>query len=420
MPSKNKVLLACAVFLVASLVVGVTPTLAQTPTPTPTPSGTTTPTPTPTVAPTPTPTEPPATAVNLRVSRSRFTFGRSVTLSGAIDPAMGGETIEIFDEDGRTRATTRTDNRGRFSTRLQPRYNTTLRARWLVAVSPSVHLKVKPIVNVDLGSVYLFGRSRVSGRVLPLHRGDRVKLGLVRNGNTVIRQRVRLNRKSKFSTTFAIKKPGSYKIRAMFDNEQHVPGFDSTTTRGTATPSLSTGSRGTYVANLEKRLDDLGYHLTGIDGYYDYRTSDAMIAFNKVQGRSRVGYVTSSTWHALAEPRIPKPVAKTPKFHVEVDQTKQVLYMVRDGKVRKILHVSTGAGGATRNGVYHFFREVNGTSGGGLYYPTYFDGLRAIHGWPSVPTYNASHGCVRVPMWAAKWAFDTVKLGDEIRVYGSP
>jgi lipoprotein-anchoring transpeptidase ErfK/SrfK len=63
---------------------------------------------------------------------------------------------------------------------------------------------------------------------------------------------------------------------------------------------------------------------------------------------------------------------------------------------------------------------VNGTSGGGLYYPTYFDGLRAIHGWSSVPTYNASHGCVRVPMWAAKWAFDTVELGDEIRVYGTP
>ncbi|MGH2808379.1 MAG: L,D-transpeptidase family protein [Actinomycetota bacterium] len=419
MPSTSKVLIACVVTLMATLMIGVAPTSAQTPTPTPTPSGTSTPTPVPTTEPTPTPTEP-AGAVTLRASRNRITFGQAVTLSGSIDHAVGGETIEIIDQDGRTRATTTTDNRGRFSVRLRPRVNSLLRARWLVAVSPSEPVRVKPIVTASLSSVYLFGKSKVTGRVRPMHRGDRIKVNLVRNGKTTISKRVRLNRRSKFSTKFTIWKPGTYKVRAMFDNDQHVPGFANTSRRTPSTPSLSNGSNSVYVKNLEKRLDQLGYHITGINTHYDHRTSDAMIAFNKVQGRSRVGYVTSSTWYALAEPKRPRPVSKSPGFHVEVDQSKQVLYMVRNGKVRKILHVSTGAGGATRNGVYHFFREVNGYSGGGLYYPTYFDGLRAIHGWPSVPTYNASHGCVRVPMWAAKWAFDTVELGHEIRVYGTP
>ena len=36
-----------------------------------------------------------------------------------------------------------------------------------------------------------------------------------------------------------------------------------------------------------------------------------------------------------------------------------------------------------------------------LWYPLYFKGGFAIHGYPSVPAYPASHGCVRIPMWIA-------------------
>lgn len=406
MPSLTKIAAACALCVLASLVVGAGPTSAQTPSPTPTPE------------PTPSETPPPQTGVvTLRASRSIVTYRQSVTLSGAIEPGMEGETITIMDEQGHSRATATTDRRGRYSVRLHPPRNTALTARWLVAISRPVRLKVRPIVHVRLGKVLLFGRSPVSGRVAPRHANDRIKVSLVRNGKPIRTQRVRLNRRSLFATTFAIKKPGRYRARALFDDADHVAGTDRTVTRTTNLPSLSIGSDGPYVARLEKRLDELGYHLEGIDSSYDRRTYDAVIAFNKVQGRTRYGSVSESTWKALAEPRIPRPQSKQPKFHIEVDQTKQVLYVVKDGRVINILHVSTGAGSATRDGVYHFFREVNGYSGAGLYYPTYFDGLRAIHGWPDVPTYNASHGCVRVPMWAAKWIFDVIELGDEVRVY---
>ncbi|MDQ3941469.1 MAG: L,D-transpeptidase family protein [Actinomycetota bacterium] len=390
-----------------TLVVGTGPTSAQTPTPT----GTATP------DPTPTPSESSAAGVTLKASHSIVTFGGRVRLFGTVDPPVQGETVSIIDENGRTRATAITNARGRYSTTIRPPRNTTLTARWLVALSTPVTVRVRPVLKVHIGKVILFGRAQVIGRVAPLHPDDRVTLRLVRNGRTIRSRRAPLNRSSRFNTSFAIHKPGAYRVRAAFDDADHVFVVEKTTTRETPLPSLNVGSKGSYVARLERRLDELGYHLEGIDASYDRRTYDAVIAFNKVQGRTRYGSVSASTWRALAEPKIPRPRADSPRVHIEVDQTKQVLYVVKDGRVRNILHVSTGAGGATRDGVFHFFREINGYSGGGLYLPTYFDGLRAIHGWPEVPTYNASHGCVRVPMWAARWIFEEVELGDEIRIY---
>ena len=122
--------------------------------------------------------------------------------------------------------------------------------------------------------------------------------------------------------------------------------------RETPLPNLSSGSNSVYVKLLEKRLRMLNYKVPQPNNSFDYRTSDNIIAFNKVQGRSRVGYVTESTWRALASPKIPKPRFSWPKYHIEVDQTRQVLMMVKDGKVTAVLHTSTGAGGATRDGTF--------------------------------------------------------------------
>jgi hypothetical protein len=37
-----------------------------------------------------------------------------------------------------------------------------------------------------------------------------------------------------------------------------------------------------------------------------------------------------------------------------------------------------------------------------LYYPNYIAGGIAIHGSGSVPAFPDSHGCIRIPMYAAK------------------
>ena len=130
------------------------------------------------------------------------------------------------------------------------------------------------------------------------------------------------------------------------------------------------------------------------DGRYDSRTADAVVAFHKVQRMDRSFTVNEATWRRLADPIKPHARNDWSGFHFEVDQTKQVLYTVEDGDVTNVLHVSTGAGGTTRDGVPRRGKTA-GFSPNHLYYPSYFDGYRALHGWTEVPTYAASHGCVR-------------------------
>jgi lipoprotein-anchoring transpeptidase ErfK/SrfK len=48
---------------------------------------------------------------------------------------------------------------------------------------------------------------------------------------------------------------------------------------------------------------------------------------------------------------------------------------------------------------------------------SYFIGGYAIHGYPSVPYYPASHGCLRVPIPSAWSIFSWIDIGDPIYTY---
>jgi lipoprotein-anchoring transpeptidase ErfK/SrfK len=126
-----------------------------------------------------------------------------------------------------------------------------------------------------------------------------------------------------------------------------------------------------------------------------------------------------ATWRRLADPRPARARHDWKGFHFEVDQTLQVLLTVEDGEVTNVLHVSTGAGGATHDGTYRVYRKLAGFSPNHLYYPSYFDGLRALHGWTEVPTYAASHGCVRIPYWNAQWVYGLATYGTRVVIYHS-
>ena len=354
--------------------------------------------------------------VTLRSSRDRVTFGKAVTLSGRIKPRAKGATVRIVDSRGNVRARATTDKDGRYFVRFTPNRRLRLRARHKDRSSAWLVLRVRPVVRARLPKVQLFGKARVEGAVRPKHGGRRVTVRLLRNGN-VIRTRAVALQGPHFSTRFRIKRPGRYRAKATFDDWDHLEASDRSPRRRTRLPNLDRGARRPVVRLLEKRLRRLGYLLRKVNRRYDFRTVDAVRAFNKVQGRRRVGTVNKSTWYALADPKRPRPRARKPRFHIEIDQTKQVLYTVKRGTIVRILHTSTGRGGVTRDGVWHVFRKIAGYSPGRLYYPSYFDGLRAIHGWPSVPINAASHGCARVPMWAAKWIYRKADIGTQVRIY---
>lgn len=358
-----------------------------------------------------------APGVTLRAGRRAMDLGQSVILRGRIEPASEGEPVSVVDETGREWAVATTDAEGRYRVEVAPRRTRQFQARWVALVSEPVTVKVRPRVNVSLRAVRLFGKARIVGTVGPVQEGGRVAVTLRRNGEAVWTRRVELRKGRKFSTSFEVGKVGRFTATASFTDAYRARGGDWSETRSTPLPYLSMGARGVFVRLLERRLCELRYKMLGCDRRFSYDTADALRAFNKIEGRARLGTVDAGTWAALARGRVAKPRYRTKGFHIEVDQTRQVLLMVDDGKVTGVLHVSTGAGNATRDGTFRVYRKLAGYSPGRLYYPSYFDGLRALHGWPEVPTYNASHGCARLPMWSAKWVYGKADIGTTIHVY---
>ncbi len=52
-----------------------------------------------------------------------------------------------------------------------------------------------------------------------------------------------------------------------------------------------------------------------------------------------------------------------------------------------------------------------------LYYPNYFSDGLAIHGNPSVPRSPQSHGCIRIPMSAAREMSNRLPVGTIVLIY---
>jgi lipoprotein-anchoring transpeptidase ErfK/SrfK len=168
------------------------------------------------------------------------------------------------------------------------------------------------------------------------------------------------------------------------------------------------------VLALQQRLADLGYWIGTPDSRYGEQTAQAVTALQKVAGLSRDGVVGPRTRAALEQG--PRPSSRSTSGHViEVDLKRQVLLVVDGGRVSRILNTSTGSGAyytapdghrahaTTPPGRYSVIRGVDGwdTSPlGHLYRPRYFNGGIAVHGYPSVPPFPASHGCVRVSLGA--------------------
>jgi peptidoglycan hydrolase-like protein with peptidoglycan-binding domain len=197
-----------------------------------------------------------------------------------------------------------------------------------------------------------------------------------------------------------------------------APGWARATTRVSVPihlPQLGPGSRGPSVVELERRLASLGYALRSVDRFYGHDTTEAVLAFQKVQGLPWTGRVTPRLWRVLEGAATPRPRYARGN-HVEVDKRRQLLLLVRKGRVILVSHVSTGATGNTPVGRWRVYRKVTGWDWV-LWYPMYFLRGFAIHGYPSVPAYPASHGCVRVPMWLAPRLYERNGYGTLVYVY---
>jgi N-acetylmuramoyl-L-alanine amidase len=200
-------------------------------------------------------------------------------------------------------------------------------------------------------------------------------------------------------------------------------------------PSLRMGTRGSAVLALQRRLIVLGYWLGKADGQYGDLTRQAVIAIQKVGGLQRDGQCGPLTWVRVNAGLRPKArTAKTSKAHViEINKANQTLLIVHAGVVKSIYSTSTGSNqryyqgkvwhtATTPSGTFRAFRQVNRWDDGPLgklYRPKYFNRGIAIHGYASVPTTPASHGCARVslPAMDSLWALGGIPLSTTVLVY---
>ena len=187
------------------------------------------------------------------------------------------------------------------------------------------------------------------------------------------------------------------------------------------------------LKEAERRLSEMGFRTGRVDGVIDGDTQRALATFQKWEGRRITGRLTRAELNAIRNAIPPQPRDAGYK-HVEVDIDRQVLLVTDDnGAVTTILPVSTGSGkrykekrmsglAYTPRGRFKIYNKLQGwrrSPLGLLYYPNYFSDGLAIHGNPSVPRTPQSHGCVRIPMSAAKEISEQLPIGTIVLIYDS-
>lgn len=231
-----------------------------------------------------------------------------------------------------------------------------------------------------------------------------------------------------------------------WSNAQSVPSTtvapSTTTTLGETVISASGQRSGLSTQVSQQKLLELGFWLAIPNGKFDDTTTQAVMAFQKYFQLRPTGSINVATAYLLEHMSIPATARTTEGTLAEVDKSRQLLFLVKDGTTTYVMNTSTGDDRAyeepdantpgamikgtavTPIGSFKIDRErPDGWWIGDLgeiYRPKYFVGGVAIHGSMSVPAYPASHGCVRVTTKAMDFIWDSNILprGTEVLVYG--
>ena len=199
----------------------------------------------------------------------------------------------------------------------------------------------------------------------------------------------------------------------------------TTTSRSfrTAGRRLAAGSAGADVRALLRGLEQLGFHTPGVTSHLSVQATDAIVAFQKAYRLPRTYVFDADDWRRFATARRIRPRFRSPKLHIEIDKRRQILMVVKRGRVVHILPTSTGATGNTPEGKWKIRWKALATNtwlGSAILFRTMtFKGNEfAIHGFSPVPPFPASHGCARIPIWAADWLYRQSPVGEAVDVYG--
>lgn len=363
-------------------------------------------------------------AVTLEAGRSVALYGTSVRLAGQVTPATEDIRVHVYRLVAGSRhlvAQLETNAQGRYATRLTLRAPGPFVARAsfpvsgddpIVVESEPAQVRLKPRLTARfVGKAAVGRRLYLQGRLQPATAGrlNRRIRGTVKS--------VRIGPYGVFKFKISTKDARPAWIRLWLHPEQGYTAHDKVKRKRLSLPSLSIGSHGPAVHALERLLKRKQYAIRGTDPSYGLDTAEAVLAFQKVHGRARTGRMTAELWRRLTRSKRPK--ARVPKgTHIEISKSTQTIYEVVKGKVVNVLHTSTGATGNTPVGRWRVYSKTPGFNGSHMYYSLFFLRGFAIHGYASVPAYPASHGCARIPLWAAPGLYSRWGYGSRIIVFG--
>jgi N-acetylmuramoyl-L-alanine amidase len=394
------------------------------------------------------------TTLTIRRSTSALVAGRGVRLSSVLRyrasdglHRLAGEEVGLYARrsDRTTWAlvgTRRSSSTGAVS--LLHRPSRTTFYKWVhgrtpfgdASESPRTSVRVSSRLSVELTSVFTGVGSPVQlkGRAAPVRAGQRVQLQR-RAGSRWTRVRTtRLTSSGRFAIAYVPRSAGNHDLRIVKLADAVHAASTSRTFHVTATNrTLRPGMSGADVRALQRQLVRLHYDVGSVSGRYGYDTLHAVVPFQKVNRLARDGVVGPVVRARLGMSRVPRMRERRRGWHIEVDLTRQVIMLAKNGAVVRIVDTSSGNGrpyfvdgrryiANTPTGRFAITRKINGmrvSRLGQLWRPAYFYRGYAIHGSKSVPPQPASHGCLRVTNPAQDRMFTLWRIGTPVWIFRS-
>jgi lipoprotein-anchoring transpeptidase ErfK/SrfK len=278
-------------------------------------------------------------------------------------------------------------------------------------------------VNGSVGAIVSDWDWTVHGTIAPYVAGQRITLHVFRNGRRIATATLAIHRdgdRGTFARTLRIGGVGRISVRAI---HYATPAQGLLVSRPYSvwlvTPVAQPGESSYAVRILQHDLSALHY-VVGAPGVYDAQTQQAVIAFRKLANLVRNDVVDATVFQALATGAGVFTVRYPSQGrHVEADLTHQVLALIgANGAVQRIYQISSGKPSTpTELGTYSVYWKEWGTNSDGMVDSNFFNGGDAIHGYAEVPTYAASHGCLRVWIPDAAAIYGWMEVGTPVDVF---
>jgi peptidoglycan hydrolase-like protein with peptidoglycan-binding domain len=294
-----------------------------------------------------------------------------------------------------------------------------------VPVTPSGTMK---LVLQRAGGSPLFAivgkRVVVRGIVTPYVGGQTVKVSFYRDGKKVGIKRTSVtalgNGAGQFHVSFSSTNAGLMQARAAHYASPLQGAFSARSPKVQfVNTNFGPGASGRSVRLLQSELNALHYAVP-LSGAFDEGTGRALVAYRKMTGLERTPYAGRRVFELLGHGAGSFHVRYAHDGrHVEADLTRQVLAEIDPGgRVRSLYTMSSGKPSTpTVIGRFQVYGKEPGTNSHGMVDSSYFIRGYAIHGYAEVPTYAASHGCLRVPIPNASAIYGWVSVGMPVDVY---